>query len=325
MADVTYLSLMLGVGLTFLASLCCIYAALVLLSPPPIDALPSEKKYRSATSPKTPQDLPDIRTTPTANVDLSIVIPAFNEVPRLPSMLDSTIKHLSKPAYKSRSREIVIVDDGSSDQTTDTALNLAEKYKSWDIRVITLETNIGKGGAVRHGMLYSRGRRLLMVDADGASRFEDLEVLWKEMDRIAPNDEPAVVVGSRAHLVKTEVVVKRSVLRNMAMYALHLTLRLVGVGHINDTQCGFKLFTREAARAIFPIQHLKGWIFDVEIILLAKQLQIPVAEVPINWSEIPESKLRLMRDSLFMFRDLLILRANQLTGRWTVPKKLKAQ
>ncbi|KAH8110839.1 Alg5-prov protein [Phellopilus nigrolimitatus] len=300
MADVTYLSLMLGVGVDFLGFplLCaCIYAALVLLSPPPIDALPSEKKYRSATSPKTPQDLPDIRTTPTANVDLSIVIPAFNEVPRLPSMLDSTIKHLSKPAYKSRSREIVIVDDGSSDQTTDTALNLAEKYKSWDIRVITLETNIGKGGAVRHGMLYSRGRRLLMVDADGASRFEDLEVLWKEMDRIAPNDEPAVVVGSRAHLVKTEVVVKRSVLRNMAMYALHLTLRL----------------------------HLKGWIFDVEIILLAKQLQIPVAEVPINWSEIPESKLRLMRDSLFMFRDLLILRANQLTGRWTVPKKLKAQ
>lgn len=109
------------------------------------------------------------------------------------------------------------------------------------------------------------------------------------------------------------------------MYALHLTLRLVGVGHVHDTQCGFKLFSREAAQAIFPYQHLTGWIFDVEIILLAKQQHIPVVEVPINWSEVPESKLRLMTDSLLMFRDLLVLRANHLTGRWSIPKKMKSQ
>ena len=109
------------------------------------------------------------------------------------------------------------------------------------------------------------------------------------------------------------------------MRALHLTLRLVGVGHVRDTQCGFKLFSREAARSIFPFQHLSGWIFDVEILLLAKMQCIPVAEVAINWSEVPESKLRLMRDSLLMFRDLLILRANHLTGRWSVSHKLKTQ
>ncbi|THH05981.1 hypothetical protein EW145_g4404 [Phellinidium pouzarii] len=282
-----------------------------------------KKKYRSAAAPNKVQDLPDIRSASSATVDLSIVIPAFNEVPRLPSMLASAVEHLSKSAYNDRTHEILIVDDGSSDGTTDIALKLAQDYKSWDIRVITLETNIGKGGAVRHGMLHSRGRRLLMVDADGASRFEDLEVLWKEMDRIAPDDRPVVVVGSRAHLVNTDAVVKRSVLRNMAMYALHLTLRLVGVGHVHDTQCGFKLFSRQAAQAIFPLQHLTGWIFDVEILLLAKQLRITVTEVPINWSEVPESKLRLMRDSLLMFRDLLVLRANQLTGRWTIPKEKK--
>lgn len=104
-----------------------------------------------------------------------------------------------------------------------------------------------------------------------------------------------------------------------------MTLQLVGVGHIRDTQCGFKLFTREAAQAIFPFQHLTGWIFDVEILLMAKQLGIPVAEVPINWSEVPESKLRLVRDSLLMFRDLLIVRVNLLTGRWQAPGKLKTQ
>ena len=75
----------------------------------------------------------------------------------------------------------------------------------------------------------------------------------------------------------------------------------------------------------FPYQHLRGWIFDVEVLLLAKQQHIPVAEVPINWTEVPESKLRLMTDSLLMFRDLLVLRANQLTGRWTIPQNKKDQ
>lgn len=109
------------------------------------------------------------------------------------------------------------------------------------------------------------------------------------------------------------------------MYALHTILRLSGVGHIRDTQCGFKLFTRAAAEAIFPFQHLTGWIFDVEILLIAKQLNIPVAEVPISWSEVPESKLRVIQDSIRMFRDLMLLRANQLLGRWTTPVKLKSQ
>ena len=109
----------------------------------------------------------------------------------------------------------------------------------------------------------------------------------------------------------------------MAMYALHLTLRIVGVGHIRDTQCGFKLFTRDAAAAIFPFQHIKGWIFDVELLLLAKQVGLPVEEVPITWTEVPESKLRLLRDSMLMLRDLLVLRANQILGRWKAPNKIK--
>ena len=109
------------------------------------------------------------------------------------------------------------------------------------------------------------------------------------------------------------------------MYGLHTVLRIVGVGHIRDTQCGFKLFTRSAARHIFPFQHLSGWIFDVELLLIAKQLHIPVSEIPITWHEVPASKLKLMRDSLIMLRDLLILRANQLLGRWKAPVKRKVE
>jgi len=301
-----------------------LFLGIFFFSPAPTIPHPSEENYVSAESPDSPLPLPDLEDDNTpATVDLSVVIPAFNEVPRLPSMLQATFAHLATPKCAKRSVEIIVVDDGSSDGTSELALDLAKKYKQEgprtdvEIRVVTLVKNLGKGGAVRHGMLHARGRRLLFADADGASQFEDLELLWDEMDKIAASeDDFAVVIGSRAHLVKTEAVVKRSVIRNLAMYGLHTVLRLVGVGHIRDTQCGFKLFTRPAARAIFPHQHLKGWIFDVELILLAKQQDIPVKEVPISWHEVPQSKLKLVTDSIRMFTDLLVLRVMMLSGVW---------
>ena len=103
------------------------------------------------------------------------------------------------------------------------------------------------------------------------------------------------------------------------MYGLHTILRIVGVGHIRDTQCGFKLFSRAAAQQLFTRQHLATWIFDVELLLLAKQLGIPVGEVPIEWHEVSGSKLNVLTDSLQMLRDLLILRANLVFGRWAAP------
>ena len=121
-----------------------------------------------------------------------------------------------------------------------------------------------------------------------------------------------------SHSLLTHVSGQRSLLRNILMYGLHTILCIVGVGHIRDTQCGFKLFTRRAAQKIFPVQHLATWIFDVELLLLAKQLGVPVAEVPVEWHEVAGSKLNVVKDSLQMLRDLLVLRGNQLVGRWKV-------
>ncbi|KAJ2936957.1 hypothetical protein H1R20_g140, partial [Candolleomyces eurysporus] len=343
-------TLVYGGLLVIAVGLVSAYVLLLLWTPPPILTHTSELSYLSASNPKEPLPLPKLEDP--ATVELSVIVPAFNETERLPAMLDATVSYLegegwqnlaittntakttasSRPNGKGNSSakklkrpssglkrtfEIIIVDDGSTDSTSSAALSLARsKYPKTDIKIVTLEKNIGKGGAVRHGMLHAGGEGLLMADADGASRIEDLASLWSHMNTILDKDGRAAVVGSRAHLVKTEAVVKRSLLRNILMYGLHTILRIVGVGHIRDTQCGFKLFSRGAAQQIFPSQHLPTWIFDVELLLIAKALRIAVGEVPVEWHEVAGSKLNVVTASIQMLRDLLIVRMNMVVGRW---------
>ncbi|KAF8645065.1 hypothetical protein AX16_008123 [Volvariella volvacea WC 439] len=201
-------SLLYGGVATVVIGLALLYIALVLWSPPPIVTHDSEKKYRTHLTSKGP--LPLTPLSDPSNVDLTVIIPAYNETERLPTMMEAAVKHLSSKALRHRTYEIIIVDDGSTDTTVGTSLKLTKKYAGCDIKVVSLEKNLGKGGAVRHGMLYGGGKRLLMVDADGASRFEDLEGLWKAMDGLQSKDEekPAIAIGSRAHLVRSEAVVK---------------------------------------------------------------------------------------------------------------------
>lgn len=117
---------------------------------------------------------------------------------------------------------------------------------------------------------------------------------------------------------------QRSALRNLLMRGLHLYLSLLGLSSIRDTQCGFKLQTRATARLLYPSLHSPGWIFDCELLLLAQRCGLPLREVGVRWKEVPGSKLDVVTDSIRMARDLLVIRANYLVGRWETPARVEA-
>ncbi|ORZ00675.1 nucleotide-diphospho-sugar transferase [Syncephalastrum racemosum] len=298
-------------------ALASVLGLLLLCSPKPRKRTENEKYYLTSSG-KQREKVPSIFDTP--SVTLSCIVPAFDESKRLPKMLTETIDYLEerKKADNRLSYEIVVVDDGSRDDTLKTALDFAQSHTHADIRVLALEKNRGKGGAVTQGMLVARGERCLMVDADGATRFADLAKLEKALEKIALDDDHGIAVGSRAHLVATEAVVKRSFVRNLLMRCFHKLVYTLGIRGIEDTQCGFKLFTRKTAQLVFPNMHVERWIFDIECLMIAQLQHIPIAEVQVNWHEIDGSKINLMMDSIQMARDLLLIRLNYIFGLWKV-------
>ncbi|KAF2653080.1 glycosyltransferase family 2 protein [Lophiostoma macrostomum CBS 122681] len=280
-----------------------------------------------------------------ADLFMSVVVPAYNEEERLEGMLEEAVSYLQnqygsahdgqKGSDQKKGWEILIVSDGSKDATVEKALEFAKEHQllqhsnpvpgPWSsnsahsthiphgcIRVIILEENRGKGGAVTHGMRHVRGQYVVFADADGASRFEDLGKLVEGCKAVEDKLGRGVAIGSRAHLVGSEAVVKRSKLRNFLMHSFHLLLRFMtppATAAIKDTQCGFKLFSRAALPDIIPYMHSEGWIFDVEMLMLAESANIAMIEVAIGWKEVMGSKLNVIWDSLGMAWGLAILRA----------------
>ncbi|KAH3669291.1 hypothetical protein OGAPHI_001412 [Ogataea philodendri] len=232
-------------------------------------------------------------------------------------MLSECVEHLDKQ-YAGK-YEILVVDDGSKDDTAVYALELAAELELAPhvLRVVEFVKNRGKGGAVTHGIQFVRGKYAIFADADGASKFSDLDKLMQsiqKLDKREPDTIPAVAIGSRSHMVNTDAVVKRSFIRNFLMYALHTLVYVFGIRTIKDTQCGFKLFNKAAIAKIFPRMHTEGWIFDVEILILAINQGIPVDEVAISWHEVDGSKMVLARDSITMAVDLVVTRLAYIMG-----------
>lgn len=171
-------------------------------------------------------------------------------------------------------------------------------------------------------MQSARGKQLLFADADGATKFADLDQLEIAMARVlGANDwqKEAIVIGSRAHL-EDEAIATRSFFRTILMHGFHLLVWACAVRGIRDTQCGFKLLTRSAAEHLFTIMHVERWAFDVELLYLAQTFGIPIEEVAVNWTEIEGSKIVPVWSWLQMGRDLFLIWFRYSIGAWSLKR-----
>jgi len=251
-------------------------------------------------------------------VDLSVIVPAYNEEERLPCMLVDCLTFL-EDRKETFSYEVIIVDDGSSDKTSAVGLGYVDKYGSDKVRVLTLAKNRGKGGAVRMGMLKARGENLLFADADGATTFADIVKLEECLEKVA-KDGQGIVCGSRAHM-EEESIASRTILRTVLMFGFHACVWIFAVKTVKDTQCGFKLLKRKSAQIIFKTLHIERWAFDVEMLKVAEMLNIPIGEVAVRWQEIEGSKLNPISAAIQMFRDIFLLWLRYAIGAWKLPVK----
>jgi len=309
--DLVQLGLLVVLGIV---AVICIIVKLTTKPFPPMEEFEQEKYFRTSKTGSKTKEFPSLDSP--ASLDLSVIIPAYNEEDRLPKMLDECLDFLEK---RDSSYEVIIVDDGSKDTTTEVGLGYVEKYGCDKVRVLTLAKNRGKGGAVRMGMLKARGENLLFADADGATTFEDLIKLEENLAEIETNGH-GIVCGSRAHL-EEESIASRTVIRTVLMYGFHACVWLFAVKTVKDTQCGFKLIKRKTAQIVFKTLHIERWAFDVEMLKIAEMLKLPIGEVSVRWCEIEGSKLNPLLAAVQMFRDIALLWLRYAIGAWKLPSK----
>jgi len=240
---------------------------------------------------------------PDAQVQLSIVIPAFNEAHRLPHTLAAITEKLSNVTGRLPA-EVIVVDDGSTDGTASGTIPAPPDV---NVRVVRHPVNRGKGAAVRTGFATARGALVLLSDADLATPIE-------ELDHIAAAGGPGrVVIGSRA-VDRTLISVRQPWYRDCMGRTFNFLVRHLLLPGIHDTQCGFKLFPGSLARALAAVQRIDGFAFDVELLVLARRWGYDIREVGVRWRHVEASRVSPARHSLEMFRDVIRLKARQLRG-----------
>jgi len=243
---------------------------------------------------------------------LSLVIPAYNEEKRLPKTLTEIDGYLRTKDYD---YEILVVNDGSKDKTVEIVNNLIPGIKN--LRVTGYNRNQGKGYAVRFGMMETKGDFRLFSDADNSTSVDQVERMWPEFEKGAD-----IVIGSRD--------VKGAILDPPQPWMRHMLLGegfklfrklVVDLWKIEDTQCGFKCFTKEAAENIFPRCRISRFAFDPEILIIGKRMGYKIKEIPVYWKNDLESKVKLK--SIFKIAlDLFVIRLNSFRGVYGKEKKI---
>jgi len=239
---------------------------------------------------------------------LSIIIPAYNEELRLQPTLQQIAEFLRRQPYCT---EVLIVENGSTDRTSEVVEQFAAAHVQADdpFQILLLHSPQGKGAAVRHGMLAAKGDYRVISDADLAVPIEevtkflppaldprsfDIAIASREAPGAVRNDEP--------------------VYRHIMGRVFNFLVRTIAVPGVQDTQCGFKCFTREAAELVFPLQRIDGWGFDVEVLHIASRRGLRMVEIPVNWHYGQNSKIRPIHNTLSMVAELFKIRMNGRKG-----------
>jgi dolichyl-phosphate beta-glucosyltransferase len=235
---------------------------------------------------------------------LSVIIPAYNEEKRITKTLQEIDKYLSKQSYN---YEIIVVSDGSEDKTAEVARNLQGQIKN--LRVIDNKENHGKGYVTRQGMLEAKGDYRVFTDADNSTSIDQVEKMWPEF-KAGYN----VVIGSRD--IKGAVLdPPQPWLRNIILGEGFKLFRkiFIGLWGVQDTQCGFKGFTKAVVEKVFPKCKIDRFAFDPEILVLARKMGYKIKETPVYWKNDPDSKVKF-KSMVNMAIDIIKIRINSLKG-----------
>lgn len=236
----------------------------------------------------------------------SLIIPAYNEGQRITATLDKVLAYVGQQGWKA---EIIVVDDGSRDETPEIVRQYAERHPA--VRLLQNPGNRGKGYSVRHGMLNARGDLLLFSDADLSSPIAEATKL---LSALAEGAE--VAIGSR--WLRSELQTERQPFyRQLFGRGFNWYLRLLLGLNFKDTQCGFKAFTANAAGILFSQQKIERWGFDPELLFLARKFGLPVREVAVEWAHDDRSKISYLKDGLQMGLESLRVRWYSLSGQYS--------
>lgn len=234
---------------------------------------------------------------------LSIIIPAHNEANRLPRTLEQVFAYLKSQDYSS---EVVVVENGSSDNTLELATQFIKEYSNL---VVVQEHQKGKGNAIRRGMLVARGEYRFICDADLSMPIEDLAKF------LPPNlNDFDIAIGSRE--APGAIRYNEPPYRHIGGRAINLAIRFLILPGLRDTQCGFKCFRAETATQLFEQQTLMGWSFDIELLYLARRKKLRIREIPIHWYFDAGSKVSAVRDALRMISDIFRIHLNAIRGTY---------
>jgi glycosyltransferase involved in cell wall biosynthesis len=236
---------------------------------------------------------------------LSIVVPAFNESARIELTLERVMSCVERQGWDA---DVLVVDDGSKDDTTEIVERWMEKYPR--LHLIKNNGNRGKGYSVRNGLLQSAGDIVMFTDADLSAPMEEAELLMAAIEQGAD-----VAIGSR-WLDKARQTTHQPMYRRFFGRCFNWVTRTVMGLPFKDTQCGFKAFRRDAAQVIFRLQRIERWGFDPEILFIARKLGYTIREVPVTWGHDERSRISYLKDGMKMLEEMAVIRANSLAGRY---------